>query len=158
MSEKISPRYWLLKTEPDAYSWEDLKQAPNQTDIWDGIRNYQARNNLRRMKKGDLAFFYHSGNKWPAIMGIVRVVREAYPDPGQFDPGSPYHDAKSSPDSPRWWAVDVQLVREFANPIQREALKKIKGLENMLLLRRGNRLSVQPVSAREWKQILEISD
>ena len=147
--------YWLFKTEPSTYSWEDLKQQPNRTDYWDGIRNYQARNFLRdQVKKGDLVLFYHSIKQPQAIMGIAKVVREAYADPTAFDPQSKYFDPKSDPENPRWVMVDVQAIAEFDPPILRDELKQIPGLENMMLLRKGSRLSIQPVSEEEWKIIL----
>lgn len=147
--------YWLFKTEPSTYSWDDLKQQPNRTDYWDGIRNYQARNFLRdQVKKGDLVLFYHSVKQPQAIMGIAKVVREAYADPTAFDPQSKYFDPKSDPENPRWVMVDVQAIAEFDPPILRDELKQIPGLENMMLLRKGSRLSIQPVSEEEWKIIL----
>ncbi|NOX37588.1 MAG: EVE domain-containing protein [Calditrichaeota bacterium] len=149
-------RYWLLKSEPETYSWTDLKSQPNQTDIWDGVRNYQARNFLRDMRINDLAFFYHSVVRPQAIVGIVRIVREAYPDPTQFDPQSPYYDPKSDPDQPRWVAVDVQAVQDVLPPITRDELKSIPELEDMPLLRKGNRLSVQPVTPQQWQRILAL--
>lgn len=147
--------YWLFKTEPSTYSWEDLKQQPNRTDYWDGIRNYQARNFLRdQVKKGDLVLFYHSVKQPQAIMGIAKVVREAYPDPTAFDPDSKYYDPKSDSENPRWVMVDMQAIAEFDPPILRDELKQIPGLGNMMLLRKGSRLSIQPVSEEEWKIIL----
>ena len=147
--------YWLFKTEPSTYSWEDLKRQPDRTDYWDGIRNYQARNFLRdEVKKGDLVFFYHSVKQPQAIMGIAEVVRESYPDHTAFDPESRYYDPKSDRDSPRWFMVDIRAIAEFDPPIMREELKRIAGLENMMLLRKGSRLSIQPVSAEEWNIIL----
>ena len=147
--------YWLFKTEPSTYSWEDLKQQPNRTDYWDGIRNYQARNFLRdKVKKSDLVLFYHSVKQPQVIMGIAKVVREAYPDSTALDPESRYYDPKSDPENPSWVMVDVQAMAEFEPPILREELKQIPGLENMMLLRKGSRLSIQPVSEKEWQIIL----
>ncbi|RMG34095.1 MAG: EVE domain-containing protein, partial [Methanobacteriota archaeon] len=129
--------YWLLKSDPETYGWEDLKAAPQQTDCWDGVRNYQARNFLRDMKIGDLAFFYHSRISPPAIMGIVRVVKEAYPDPTQFDSRSPYFDPKSTRENPRWVMVDIQYQQDFFPPITLPELREVPGLENMVLLQKG---------------------
>ncbi len=144
-------KYWLVKTEPSEFSWEDLKAAPGQTTPWEGVRNYQARNYMREMQVGDLVFFYHSQTNPLAIIGIARVVRGAYPDPTQFDPSSPYFDPQSTPENPRWETVDIQYQREFSAPISLPQLKEIPGLENMVLLRKGSRLSVQPVTEREWR-------
>lgn len=145
--------YWLIKTEPNTYSWDDLKNQPNQTDHWDGVRNYKARNLMREMKKGDRAFFYHSVVQPMSIMGIVEVVREAYPDHTQFDPESDYYDPNSRKDNPRWFMVDVQFKSDFDPPVTRDELKEIPGLEKMVLLKKGTRLSVQPVTPEEWKII-----
>ena len=150
--------YWLFKTEPSTYSWEDLKKQPNRTDYWDGVRNYQARNFLRdQIKEGDLVFFYHSVKNPQVIMGIARVVREAYPDPTQFDPESRYFDPKSDPQNSRWFVVDVQAIAEFDPPITREQLKLIPELKDMVLLQKGSRLSIQPVREDEWNVILKLS-
>lgn len=148
--------YWLMKTEPNTYSWDDLKRQPGKRDYWDGVRNYKARNLMRQMKKGDRAFFYHSVVQPMSIMGIVEIVREAYPDPTQFDLKSQYHDPGSSKDNPRWVAVDIQYREDFAPPITRDELKEVRGLENMVLLKKGTRLSVQPVTAKEWEIILSL--
>ncbi|MCB9070618.1 MAG: EVE domain-containing protein [Calditrichae bacterium] len=145
--------YWLMKTEPEAYSWDDLKNKPNSTDFWDGVRNYQARNFMRDMKVGDKVFFYHSQINPPAIVGIATVVREAYPDPTQFDPESKYFDPKSKTEDPRWSVVDIRSEAEFAEPVTLPELRDIPDLEEMVLLRKGSRLSVQPVTEKEWKII-----
>lgn len=146
--------YWLLKSEPDAFSIEDLRQAPDRKTIWEGVRNYQARNFIRdAMHPGDRAFFYHSSCKIPAIVGIVSIASQAYPDPSQFDPTSPYYDAHSSVDNPRWFAIDVHFEKELSTLLRLEELKKINALENFRLLQRGNRLSVLPVSDAEWEII-----
>jgi len=150
--------YWLLKSEPSVFSIDDLANSPRQTTCWEGVRNYQARNFLRAMAVGDQAFFYHSQADPPAIVGIVMVVKAAYPDHYAWDPKSPYFDKKSSRDHPRWLMVDVQLSKTFLRPISLDALRGIKGLENMELLRKGSRLSVQPVGPQEWKIILKISE
>jgi predicted RNA-binding protein with PUA-like domain len=149
-------RHWLLKSEPDSFSVEDLARAPKRTAAWDGVRNYQARNFLRdEMKKGDLAFFYYSSCAEPGIYGIVKVVRGAYPDHTAFERGHHHFDADSDPDAPRWFMVDVQLVKKLARPITLEQLKANRDrLPDLLVLRRGNRLSVTPVTATEWQRIL----
>jgi len=150
-SEKIS--YWLFKTEPSAYSWENLKAEKKRTSEWDGVRNYQARNFMRSMKRGDLLFFYHSIVIPQVICGICEVVKEAYPDTTQFDPDSKYFDMKSSPEEPRWSMVDIAWRRDFDPPISREELKVLPGLEDMVLLQKGSRLSIQPVTPSQWKVI-----
>lgn len=151
-------RYWLVKSEPDAFSFDDLTRRPKRTTHWDGVRNYQARNTIRDdMKKGDLVFFYHSSADPTAIVGICEVVREAYPDHTAFDPGDPHFDPKSNKDAPTWYMVDVRAVRPFPRPVTLAELKTAKGLEKMVLLQRGSRLSVQPVSAKEWKTICALA-
>ena len=152
-------KYWLLKSEPDVFSLEDLKNCPNQTEPWDGIRNYQARNLMRdEMKVGDQAFFYHSRQAEPAIVGTVRVVREAYPDHTSWDPSSKYFDEKSSPENPRWQMVDVQFESEFSRPVTLKELQSVPELKEMFLLRKGMRLSVQPVTEAEFQLILAIAN
>lgn len=153
-----NPNHWLLKSEPDAFSIDDLAAAPNKTTCWDGVRNYQARNTMRDdMKKGDLVFYYHSNAKPTGIAGIAKVVREAYPDHTAFDAKSKYFDAKSSPEDPRWFMVDIKLVRKFKRLIPLEELRDIKALKDMALLQKGSRLSVQPVTAREWDAIVALT-
>ena len=152
-------KYWLLKSEPDVFSLEDLKNSPNQTEPWDGIRNYQARNLMRdEMKVGDQAFFYHSRQAEPAIVGTVKVVREAYPDHTSWDPSSKYFDEKSSPENPRWLMVDVQFESEFSRPVTLKELRSVPELKEMFLLRKGMRLSVQPVTEEEFQMILAIAN
>ena len=149
-------KYWLFKSEPDAFSIDALAAAPRRTSHWDGVRNFQARNMMcDGMKRGDLGFFYHSSCAEPGIVGIVKVVREGYPDHTAFDAGSKYFDADSDPSSPRWFMVDVQLVRRFAQPVTLERLRRHADgkLKDMLVLRRGNRLSITPVTEQEWKFI-----
>jgi len=147
-------RYWLLKSEPGAYSIEDLKK--DKTTFWDGVRNYQARNMLRDdIKKGDRVFFYHSNAKPPAIVGVARVVRDGYPDHTQFEQGHPKFDPKTSPDNPRWYMVDIAFEKEFAEPLPIDQLRDIPELEGMELLRKGSRLSVQPVTKKEWDTIIK---
>ena len=147
--------HWLMKSEPDAYSIDDLER--DRREMWDGIRNYQARNMMRdEMAIGDEVFFYHSNCKEPAIVGIARVASEPYPDPTQFDPDSRYYDAKSDSADPRWCLVDVEFVRKLAQPITLAQLKAHPGLDGMILTRRGNRLSIMPVSDEHWDLILTL--
>ena len=147
--------YWLFKSEPDVFGIDHLKAMPGQTEHWDGIRNYQARNMLRDdIKPGDQVFFYHSNCKEPAIVGIMEVTREGYPDHTAFDPEQHYYDPKSDPENPRWYMVDVKFVRDLKRPITLQELKQLPELEDMPLVRRGNRLSIMPVSKEHWKLIL----
>jgi predicted RNA-binding protein with PUA-like domain len=149
--------HWLLKSEPDSFSIDDLAKAPKQTSAWDGVRNFQARNMLRdSMKKGDLAFFYHSSCDIPGIAGIVSIAREGYPDATAFDPKDHHYDADSKKDAPRWYVVDVKLVRKLKRVITLDELRKHadKKLKDFVLLRRGNRLSVIPVSLKDWDFVL----
>ncbi len=149
--------YWLMKSEPNAFSIDDLEQMPDQTEHWDGVRNYQARNMMRDdMKVGDQVFFYHSNCEIPGIVGIMQVVKEGYPDFTAFDPNSKYFDEKSDPSKPRWMMVDVQYVRHTRRVIALTELKEHDALENMPLVRKGNRLSIMPVSEQEWDYILEL--
>jgi predicted RNA-binding protein with PUA-like domain len=149
--------YWLMKTEPSVYGIDHLAAEPNRTDHWDGVRNYQARNMMRdQMKLGDQVFLYHSNCKEPGIVGIMEVVREGYPDHTAWDPESRYHDPKSTPDNPRWFMVDVKLVRPTRRTIPLTELKRFPELEDMPLVRKGNRLSVMPVTAEQWDFILGI--
>lgn len=152
-----STRYWLVKSEPGTFSWDDLWKLPRRTTSWDGVRNYQARNLLRAMKEGDQVFFYHSSTDPAAIIGICEVVREGYPDQTQFDPRSEYYDPKSDPDDPRWYVVDLRAVEPLPRPVTLAELRAAKGLEQMALLQKGSRLSVQPVTTAEWKSILELA-
>jgi predicted RNA-binding protein with PUA-like domain len=155
-------QYWLIKSEPNTYSIEDLAKEQQQTCCWDGIRNYQVRNFITNdIKIGDLAFLYHSSCKHPAIVGIVKVVKEAYPDHTAFDLNSEYYDPKSTRDNPRWFMFDIELIKKFNNIVTLEALKKIikhnpdSVLQDMVLLRRGNRLSITPVTKQQWEYILK---
>ena len=145
---------WLVKSEPAECGIEDFAEAPTGVIPWDGVRNYQARNFLARMAEGDEVFLYHSSCKHIGIAGIVKVVRSAYPDPTQFDPESPYFDAKSTAEKPRWQAVDMKYVRSLPKLIPLDKLKSMAGLEDLPLVRKGNRLSVMPVSEEEWQIIL----
>jgi predicted RNA-binding protein with PUA-like domain len=148
-------KYWLMKSEPDAYSIDDLQR--DGRDMWDGIRNYQARNMMRDdMKVGDEIFFYHSNCKEPGIVGIARVASEPYPDPTQFDKKSKYFDAKSKKEDPRWILVDVEFVRKLGRNVTLAEIKEQRSLDDMILTRKGNRLSVMPVSAKHWTKILSL--
>ena len=147
-------RYWLLKSEPDCFGILDLKKSPKKTTHWDGVRNYQARNFLRDdFAKGDLALFYHSGGESPGVAGVVKVVREAYPDFTAWEPGSEHFDSKASPDNPIWQMVDVQLVNIFERFVPLAELRGEPKLQYMELLKKGSRLSVQPVSEAHFQHI-----
>ena len=146
-------RFWLVKSEPSAFSIDDLGKASGQTTCWDGVRNYQARNYLRAMRVGDQVLFYHSNADTPAVVGVAEVVREAYPDPSAFDPAHKHYDPKSDPAKPTWDMVDLRLARRFFQPLPLDLLRRRPGLKHMELLRKGSRLSVQPVRAREWEII-----
>ena len=150
--------YWLFKSEPDAFSIDDLKAMKGRRDHWDGIRNYQARNLMRdEMKKGDLGFFYHSSCKVPGVVGVVEIVKEAYPDHTAHNPKEKYYDPKSSEENPRWFMVDVKFKQKFKEIISLESLRQVNALSDMVLLRKGSRLSIQPVSKKEWNAILKMS-
>ena len=149
--------YWLMKSEPDVFGVDDLMKAAGKTDTWDGVRNYQARNMMRdEMKKGDLVFFYHSNCKEPGIAGIMKIVREGYPDHTAFDPDEKYYDPKSDPDNPRWYMVDVKHVRKLKRVITLSELKAHAKLSDLPLVRRGNRLSIMPVTKKQWDFILAL--
>lgn len=151
-------KYWLMKSEPDVFSIDHLRQMPRKTEHWDGIRNYQARNFMRdEMKKGDLAFFYHSNCEEPGIVGIMEIVSSAYPDYTAFDAKQKYYDAKSTPDNPRWMMVDVKFKKKFKHNVSLSALKEQKKLSTMRLVQRGNRLSILPVTVSEWQFILKMA-
>ena len=149
--------YWLMKSEPDVFGIQDLYQRPNQTEPWDGVRNYQARNMIRdAMKLGDQVIFYHSNCDEPGIVGIMEIAKEGYPDHTAFDPDDHHFDPKSDPANPRWMMVDVKFVRQFSRTIGLKQLKARPELANMAVVRAGNRLSVMPVSAEEWEFILRL--
>jgi predicted RNA-binding protein with PUA-like domain len=151
MSPANAPRHWLVKSEPDTFSFHDLLASPKRTTGWDGVRNYQARNFMRDgMQRGDLVFFYHSSTEPTAIVGVAEVAREAYPDPTALDPKHPHFDPKSKADAPSWMMIDLRAVEPLARPVTLAELKGTKGLERMVLLQKGSRLSVQPVSPEEW--------
>ncbi|CCD29996.1 Putative uncharacterized protein [Candidatus Glomeribacter gigasporarum BEG34] len=145
--------YWLLKSEPESFSIDDLRQKPNGIDAWDGIRSYQARNFLKTMQLGDLAFFYRSSCPVPGIVGTVKVVKTAYPDKTAWNPNEAHYDPKSTPERPIWYCVDVQWLSTFKDVIALRTLRQIPELKTMQLLQKGNRLSVTPVTAQEWKRI-----
>jgi predicted RNA-binding protein with PUA-like domain len=149
-------KYWLIKTEPATFSIDDLEKAPRKTTMWDGVRNFQARNMVRdEMQKGDEAFLYHSSCDVPGIVGIVEIAKTGYPDPTAFDAKHHHYDADSDPANPRWYVVDVRLKRRLPRIITLDELRThaAKKLDGMLLLRRGNRLSITPVDAKHWKFI-----
>jgi len=146
-----------MKTEPDVFSIDDLNKRPDKTEHWDGVRNYQARNMMRDdMKVGDRVLFYHSNCKQPGIAGIARIVKPGYPDFTAYDPKYKYYDPKSNPQQPRWFMVDVKYERKLKRLISLEELKQVDALRDMLLLRRGNRLSIMPVTEAQWNTILAL--
>lgn len=145
--------YWLMKSEPDVYNIDDLKR--DRREMWDSIRNYQARNMMRDdMRIGDKVFFYYSNCKEPGIAGIMKVASKPYADPTQFDPENKYYDPKSDPENPRWILVDVQYIRKLKRVITLAEIKAIRALDDMILTRKGNRLSIMPVSDKHWDVIL----
>lgn len=151
--------YWLMKSEPNTFGIDHLKQRPNKTEPWDGVRNYQARNFMRDdMRKGDLVFFYHSNCAEPGIVGIATIASDAYPDPTAFDPEDSHYDPKSDPDNPRWFLVDVKYKKQFRNTITLQELKQHKALADMKLLQKGNRLSIMPVTKKQWDYIIKLAD
>jgi predicted RNA-binding protein with PUA-like domain len=148
--------YWLMKSEPESFCIADLKTRPKKTEHWDGVRNYQARNFMRAMKKGDLAFFYHSSCAVPGVYGVIEIARAAYSDHTAWDPENHHYDPKSTRERPLWDMVDVRFQREFKRPVTLSAIKAQAALKNMLLVQRGSRLSVMPVTAKEWNAILKL--
>ena len=151
-------RYWLMKSEPTSFSFQDLVRSRNSSNHWDGVRNYQARNHMRAMRIGDKVLFYHSSCDPPAIVGIAEVTREAYTDHTQFDPKDDHYDPKAKREKPIWQMVDLRAVRGFPSPVPLQTLRKIKGLEEMVLLGKGSRLSVQPVTSNEWSIICRLGE
>lgn len=152
-------QYWLLKSEPESFSIDDLASAPRKTTAWDGVRNYQARNFIRdQMKVGDQALFYHSSCDVPGVVGIVSIAKTAYPDHTQFDSKHHHYDPDSKPEAPRWYMMDVKLQRKLKRPITLDELRQHhhKQLKELAILKRGNRLSVTPVSKSEWDFILSL--
>ena len=149
--------HWLVKSEPDVFSYSDLVAAPNSTTLWDGVRNYQARNMLRDdMRVGDLVLYYHSNTKPPGVAGVAEVVRSGYPDPTQFDPEDGHFDPKSDEADPRWYAVDIQARVEMARYVSIDDLKSNAKLGDMAVVQRGQRLSVQAVTAAEFREVLKM--
>lgn len=149
--------YWLFKSEPNEFSFKDLKKAKNKTTFWDGVRNYQARNFLRDdIKKGDGVLFYHSNADPLAVIGLCEVIKEGYPDHTQFDPGNKHFDPKADEAKPTWFMVDIRLIKEFKVPVTIDQIKANPRLKNMKLIQRGNRLSVMPVTKNEWDEILKM--
>jgi predicted RNA-binding protein with PUA-like domain len=156
MMAKRGIKLWLMKSEPDVYSIDDLER--DGTEPWEGVRNYQARNFMREMAVGDLALFYHSNAKPPGVAGICRISREAYPDPTQFDDKSEYYDPKSKTDDPRWSLVEVSFVEKFDKEVALQTLKEDPALEGMRVTQKGSRLSVQPVDKKHFKRVLRLAD
>lgn len=151
-------KYWLMKTEPTTYSITDLENESNQTTCWEGVRNYQARNLLRDdIQEGDRVLFYHSACKEPAVVGTAVVSRPGYADSHAFDKRSKYYDAKSDPENPRWYMVDVKLEKKFDSPVTLASLREKASLEDMVLLQKGSRLSVQPVKKKEFDIVLKMA-
>jgi predicted RNA-binding protein with PUA-like domain len=151
-------QYWLMKSEPDVFGIDDLMARPKQTEPWDGVRNYQARNMMRdQMQVGDQVFFYHSNCAEPGIVGIMQVAKAGYPDVTAQDPDSKYHDPKATADNPRWYRVDVKFVRKFPRTITLNELKQHPQLEGMAVLARGSRLSITPVTKAQWDFILALA-
>lgn len=151
-------KYWLMKSEPETFGIEHLKKRPKQTEPWDGVRNYQARNMMRdEMQVGDKAFFYHSNCAEPGIVGIVEIVKAGYPDSTAFDPESKYYDPKATAENPRWFRVDVKFERQLDKTISLAELKRHPALEGMAVLARGSRLSITPVTAQQWQFITALA-
>lgn len=152
--------YWLMKSEPNCFSIDMLQSLPKKMTAWDGVRNYQARNMMKdQMQRGDLAFFYHSNCTVPGIVGIMEVSsHKAYPDPTQFDPSNDHYDPKAHPEKPIWWLVDLTFKKKFTSIISLEALKNNPQLADLLILRRGNRLSITPITEAQWHIILSMAN
>ena len=150
-------RFWLLKSEPRVFSIEDLARSSKQTTCWDGVRNYQARNFMRAMVAGDHVLFYHSNAEPPAVVGVAEVVRTAYPDATQFDKTSHHYDPGSIPSAPRWDMVDIQYRQTFKTSLSLDRLRQEPKLKGMVLLQKGSRLSVQPVTEAEWTVVLKLA-
>ena len=153
----MARKYWLMKTEPSVFSIDDFKSLPKETTSWEGVRNYQARNFMREMKKGDLVLIYHSNAEPTGIAGVAEVIKEAYPDHHSWDKKSKYFDEGSTKEKPRWDMVDVKFVKKFKSVIELSELKKMNELKEMLILKKGNRLSVTPVSEAEFSFISKLS-
>jgi predicted RNA-binding protein with PUA-like domain len=154
----MANQFWLLKTEPESFSIQDLAQAPDRTTCWSGVRNYQARNFMRNeMRLGDRVLLYHSSTDIPAVVGTATIVRESYPDHTAWDPNDDHYDPASTPDNPRWFMVDLQLEQIFPAPVPLGALRSVAALQKMELLRKGSRLSVQPVRKAEFDTVLKLA-
>jgi predicted RNA-binding protein with PUA-like domain len=150
-------KYWIMKSEPDVFSFENLKSRPGAQEPWNGVRNYQARNFMRdEMQKGDLVLFYHSSCEIPGVAGLAKVVSEAYPDSTQFDKKSEYYDEKATKENPRWFLVDIAFHKDLKSHVSLEQLKQQKALAHMQLLKKGNRLSILPVSKEEFELIVKL--
>ena len=150
-------KFWLMKSEPDVFSIDQLKK--DKTSLWDGVRNYQARNFMMKdMQVGDQILFYHSNTKPPGIAGLAKVSQAARPDPTQFNKKSEYYDAKSTKENPRWYCVEVQFKKKFKNYIPLDEIRKVKGLEKMLLIKKGQRLSIQPVTEKEFNILCQLGE
>jgi predicted RNA-binding protein with PUA-like domain len=149
-------RYWLMKSEPTAFSFGDLVRSKDSTNHWDGVRNYQARNYMREMRARDKVLFYHSNCDPLAVVGLAEVVREAYPDHTQFDPKNIHYDPQATTEQPIWDMVDLRAIKALRKPVTLDTLRKTKGLEKMPLLRRANRLSVMPLTAEQWNIIIKL--
>jgi len=151
-------KYWLVKSEPEVFSIDDLSKAEDKTTFWSGVRNYQARNYLRdEIKKGDLVLFYHSNTEIPGIAGICKVIKEGYPDYTAFNQDDEYYDPKSRKENPVWFMIDIKLIKKFARAVSLEEIKKNKKLYKMKLVQKGNRLSVMPVEQEEYEEIIRMS-
>jgi len=149
--------YWVMKSEPSVFGIDDLTKKNKQTEPWDGVRNYQARNFIRNMRCGDYAFFYHSNCKTPGIVGVIKITTDPYPDSAAFNPEHRYFDLKSTHENPRWYRVDVTFKEKFNSVISLEKLKANPLLKNILLIRKGNRLSITPLQKAEWDAIIQMS-
>lgn len=160
MPKKATPagKHWLVKSEPHVFSIDDLAKSKNKTTYWDGVRNYQARNTLRdEMQLGDNVLFYHSNTEEPAIVGLTKIVRTGYPDFTAWDKNDPHYDPKSDPNKPTWYMVDIQFVEKFDRSLSLAYLRTIPELKDMVLLRKGSRLSVQPVTKKEFETIIALA-
>ena len=151
----MAKKYWLVKSEPSEYSFDDLTNEEDSIAEWDGVRNYQARNNMQAMKVGDEVLFYHSQTKPPAVVGLAEVVEEAYPDDTAWDPASEHPDPRSTPDNPLWFMVDIQAKGKLQRPVSLQEIRNTPGLEEMVLVK-NSRLSVQPVTEEEWRIVLDM--
>ncbi len=151
----MAKKYWLLKSEPSEFSIDDLEKSKNKTTHWDGVRNYQARNFMKEMKKGDQVLFYHSSTEPTAVVGVCEVVKEAYADHTQFDPDDKHFFPSAKPDNPIWFMVDIKFVKKLKNPVTLQKIKANPKLKNMKLIQKGSRLSVMPVEKNEFDEILK---